>query len=245
MGPATVSRDDPLLAGTVGAQLIVRVAARAIFPNCPRYIPKMELIKPSIYAPRAGCDAPEPAWKEDFKGYVHPRQPTGICGQSISSWINRVSIVSTGSPKTAKRPSQQRSDWQSRKDITGCTKMLQAKSAISQGVVFCPALVWAVNVVGRAASDISGTVFYELQGRSPSHRLTTSRSVANSDRPATVDALSTPSLQSAVAIRSLAGTTLSILAVDRRCTSGAVLRPCSTQVGPIHGVGGSGRRFPV
>jgi predicted pyridoxine 5'-phosphate oxidase superfamily flavin-nucleotide-binding protein len=75
-GTATVSRDDPLLAETVGAQLIVRVAARAIFPNCPRYIPKMELIKPSIYAPRAGCDAPEPAWKEDFKGYVHPRQPT-------------------------------------------------------------------------------------------------------------------------------------------------------------------------
>ena len=77
-GIATVRRDDPLLAQTVGAQLIVRIAARAIFPNCPRYIPKMELIEPSIYAPRAGCDAPEPAWKEfaDFKEYVHPRQPT-------------------------------------------------------------------------------------------------------------------------------------------------------------------------
>src|SRR6266581_4665377 len=34
-GTATVSREDPLLARTVGAQLIVRVAARAIFPNCP------------------------------------------------------------------------------------------------------------------------------------------------------------------------------------------------------------------
>jgi predicted pyridoxine 5'-phosphate oxidase superfamily flavin-nucleotide-binding protein len=77
-GIATVRRDDPLLAQTVGAQLIVRIAARAIFPNCPRYIPKMELIEPSMYAPRAGCDAPEPAWKEfgDFKEYVHPRQPT-------------------------------------------------------------------------------------------------------------------------------------------------------------------------
>jgi len=51
---------------------------RAIFPNCPRYIPTMQLIEPSIYAPRAGCDAPEPAWKDfaDFKDYVHPRQPT-------------------------------------------------------------------------------------------------------------------------------------------------------------------------
>ena len=39
-GSATVSREDPLLAETVGAQLIVRVQARAIFPNCPRYIPR-------------------------------------------------------------------------------------------------------------------------------------------------------------------------------------------------------------
>ena len=34
-GTATVNRDDPLLAHTVGAQMIVRVQARAIFPNCP------------------------------------------------------------------------------------------------------------------------------------------------------------------------------------------------------------------
>src|SRR5918996_3812822 len=40
-GTATVNRDDPLLASTVGAQLVVRVTARAIFPNCPRYIPAM------------------------------------------------------------------------------------------------------------------------------------------------------------------------------------------------------------
>jgi uncharacterized protein len=77
-GTATVGREDPLLARTVGAQLIVRVTARAIFPNCPRYIPKMQLIDASIYAPRSGCDPPEPAWKDfaDFKDCVHPRQPT-------------------------------------------------------------------------------------------------------------------------------------------------------------------------
>jgi predicted pyridoxine 5'-phosphate oxidase superfamily flavin-nucleotide-binding protein len=77
-GMATVSREDPLLVHTVGAQLIVRVTARAIFPNCPRYIPTMQLIDPSIYAPRSGCDPPEPAWKDfaDFKDCVHPRQPT-------------------------------------------------------------------------------------------------------------------------------------------------------------------------
>ena len=39
-GSARVSDADPLLSETVGAQLIVRVEARAIFPNCPRYIPE-------------------------------------------------------------------------------------------------------------------------------------------------------------------------------------------------------------
>jgi uncharacterized protein len=77
-GEARVSDSDPLLSETVGAQLIVRVAARAIFSNCPRYIPSMQLIEPSSYAPRAGCEVQEPKWKgfADFKDYVHPRQPT-------------------------------------------------------------------------------------------------------------------------------------------------------------------------
>ena len=77
-GSAMVRADDPLLATTVGAQLIVRVTARAIFPNCPRYIPTMTLTEPSIYAPRAGCEPVEPAWKgfADFKDYVHPRRST-------------------------------------------------------------------------------------------------------------------------------------------------------------------------
>jgi predicted pyridoxine 5'-phosphate oxidase superfamily flavin-nucleotide-binding protein len=77
-GTASVSRDDPLLGETVGAQLIVRVQARAIFPNCPRYIPKMQLAEPSVYVPKPGCDPVEPAWKgfDIFKDYIHPRQPT-------------------------------------------------------------------------------------------------------------------------------------------------------------------------
>jgi len=77
-GTAAVHRDDPLLAHAVGAQMIVRVAAQAIFPNCPRYIPTMKIVEESIYSPKAGRDFPEPAWKEfpDFKGAIHPRQPT-------------------------------------------------------------------------------------------------------------------------------------------------------------------------
>ena len=56
----------------------VRVKARAIFPNCPRYIPKLELREPSPYTPQAGVEPVEPAWKgfEDFRDVVHPRQPT-------------------------------------------------------------------------------------------------------------------------------------------------------------------------
>jgi hypothetical protein len=75
-GAATVSRDDPLMAETVGAQMIVRVQARAIFPNCPRYIPTMQLVEPSVYAPRAGEEPVEPAWKsfKEFSDAVHPRQ---------------------------------------------------------------------------------------------------------------------------------------------------------------------------
>lgn len=77
-GTATVRRDDPLLQQAVGAQLVVRVQVRAIFPNCPRYIPSLRLVEESIYAPTPGAEPVEPAWKsfEMFDGYVHPRQPT-------------------------------------------------------------------------------------------------------------------------------------------------------------------------
>ena len=77
-GTATISRDDPLLTHTVGAQLIVRMTASAIFPNCPRYIPRMHFIESSMYAPRAGEEFPEPAWKSfpEFAPVIHPRQKT-------------------------------------------------------------------------------------------------------------------------------------------------------------------------
>lgn len=77
-GTATLSRDDPLMGETVGAQLIVRVQATAIFPNCPRYIPKLQMVEASAYTPAPHCDPVEPAWKgfDLFKDAIHPRQPT-------------------------------------------------------------------------------------------------------------------------------------------------------------------------
>jgi hypothetical protein len=62
-GTASIARDDPLLGQTVGAQMIVRVSAKAIFPNCPRYIPDIATGQAALHAPRAGVDTPEAGWK--------------------------------------------------------------------------------------------------------------------------------------------------------------------------------------
>ncbi len=77
-GTASIVRDDALLGQTVGAQMIVRVTAKAIFPNCPRYIPDLEEGEPSAYAPRAGEDAPDPGWKsmDAFADVVPPPRET-------------------------------------------------------------------------------------------------------------------------------------------------------------------------
>ena len=74
-GEARIERDDPLLADTIGAQLIVRIKVTVIFPNCPRYIPSMTLTEPSVYVPHAGTAPVGPAWKgfDAFRDVVPPR----------------------------------------------------------------------------------------------------------------------------------------------------------------------------
>lgn len=62
-GSATVSADDPLRTEFPGSVFIVRVTASRIFPNCPRYLHKMQLVEYSVYAPRADYVPPVPAWK--------------------------------------------------------------------------------------------------------------------------------------------------------------------------------------
>jgi hypothetical protein len=64
-GTATIDRDDPLRASFEGAQMIVRVKAEQVFPNCPRYIHKMKLVELSVYAPREGHCPPVPGWKKN------------------------------------------------------------------------------------------------------------------------------------------------------------------------------------
>ena len=62
-GDATLHKDDPLLSEFPEAQFIVRVEAREIFPNCPRYIHRMQPVEASPFVPRAGCETPVPGWK--------------------------------------------------------------------------------------------------------------------------------------------------------------------------------------
>ena len=62
-GEATIDANDPLMAEYPEAQFIVRVKAREIFPNCPRYIHQMKLVQRSRFVPKAECETPVPAWK--------------------------------------------------------------------------------------------------------------------------------------------------------------------------------------
>ncbi len=62
-GRASIDESPEALAGLPGAKRLIRVHADHIFPNCPRYIPKMELVERSVYAPRDGHAPPDPDWK--------------------------------------------------------------------------------------------------------------------------------------------------------------------------------------
>jgi hypothetical protein len=60
-----VSAEDPLLPTWEGAQLVVRVKVEQVFPNCSRYIHRMEPVELSRFAPRADYQPPRPDWKDD------------------------------------------------------------------------------------------------------------------------------------------------------------------------------------
>ncbi len=62
-GTASIDEDDELLERWPEAQFVVRVRAREVFPNCPRYIHRYELVERSRYLPRAGTEPPVPDWK--------------------------------------------------------------------------------------------------------------------------------------------------------------------------------------
>jgi uncharacterized protein len=62
-GDASIHHEDPLLAEFPEALFMVRVTAREIFPNCPRYIHRYQKAEASAFVPREGCKTPVPGWK--------------------------------------------------------------------------------------------------------------------------------------------------------------------------------------
>jgi uncharacterized protein len=72
-GTASIDAADELLASWPEAQCVVRVHAREVFPNCPRYIHHYELVERSRFVPRAQRRTPVPDWKRsDWASDVLP-----------------------------------------------------------------------------------------------------------------------------------------------------------------------------
>ncbi len=74
-GVASIDEADPLLAEYPEAQLVVRVRASRVYPNCPRYIHRMQMVERSRFVPQAGCETPVPAWKR--RDWSHDVLPEG------------------------------------------------------------------------------------------------------------------------------------------------------------------------
>jgi len=62
-GDASIDPDDELMTGYSEAQFIVRVRAREVFPNCPRYIHRYARAERSRFVPKRGARTPVPEWK--------------------------------------------------------------------------------------------------------------------------------------------------------------------------------------
>lgn len=72
-GSATIDHNDELLQAYPEAQFVVRVQTTAVFPNCPRYIHRMEPKASSAFVPQDGRRTPVPAWKKsDWASDVLP-----------------------------------------------------------------------------------------------------------------------------------------------------------------------------
>jgi predicted pyridoxine 5'-phosphate oxidase superfamily flavin-nucleotide-binding protein len=63
-GTASIRHEDELLPMFPEAQFMVRVEARHIYPNCPRYIHKYQLVERSSFVPRPDTPTPLPGWKQ-------------------------------------------------------------------------------------------------------------------------------------------------------------------------------------
>ena len=76
-GRAHASAEDPLVSTWPGAQLVVRVDVTEVFPNCPRYIHRMETVERSEFVPHDQQPTPVPEWKQSgwARGYLPEEKP--------------------------------------------------------------------------------------------------------------------------------------------------------------------------
>jgi len=97
-GTASVSDNDPLLSEYKEAQLIVRVTVERVWPNCPRYVHRMQKETASRYVPREGVDTPLAGWKRvDIVQDALPAEDHGRAdkegGQiSVEEWYGKVAV---------------------------------------------------------------------------------------------------------------------------------------------------------
>lgn len=101
-GEATVSTNDPLMAQFKEAIMLVRVKITEVWPNCPRYVHRMQRVQASRYVPRANADTPLAGWKRiDMLQEDLPRQDQGRAPKeggliTIEDWFGK---VATGDPE--------------------------------------------------------------------------------------------------------------------------------------------------
>ena len=74
-GVASIDEDDPLREAYAEAQLVVRVRATDVLPNCPRYVHRMELVERSRFVPHEHVATPIPDWKR--RDWSHDVLPEG------------------------------------------------------------------------------------------------------------------------------------------------------------------------
>jgi hypothetical protein len=98
-GVASITENDPLIPTYLEAEFVIRVRATEVFPNCPRYIHKMQLVKPSRFVPRAACETPEPGWKQ--ANGLATRYPSAIRSADKSARLAATMIQRTPRPRGA------------------------------------------------------------------------------------------------------------------------------------------------
>lgn len=78
-GRAELRLDDALIARYPGAQFMLYVHVERVYPNCGRYIHRLEPVERSAFVPDAHGDAPVPGWKRtDWARDVLPKgDPAG------------------------------------------------------------------------------------------------------------------------------------------------------------------------